>query len=170
MMRLDYYVRAFYDLNYPETAVSAYQEILSFNELLQFYPKLKNITVYNKDVMVVLFDTLKDHYSELFLNWIKVLIEDRHLRSFKRITQIYLSLLIKDQLYFVVDVKSAHPLSNQTQEKILKLVQDNYGLALEIDYEIDPNLVMGLVISINHQVIDLTALGQLKHLASEVLQ
>ena len=170
MMRLDYYVRAFYDLNLPDNVVKAYREILSLEKLLEEYPLLKDISISNKSVINILKETLNDYYSEIFINFLLVLIEDRYLSNFERVSKLYLSYLIKDNLYFVVDIKSAQALSKQVKEKINLLIKENYGNDLELNYQVIPELVMGLVISINHQVIDLSALGQLKHLASEVLQ
>ncbi len=170
MTRLDYYVAAYYDMLEPSKRVTAYHEISSFHALLTNWLELAELLSNNQTVRQLLLPELATDYSELFLNWIKVLAEDRYLTSFQRVDQLYLQLLMKDGLYYLIEVASPQALSLKFKQELVNLFKQSYGQDLMINYEIEPELLLGLKISINHEVVDLSALSQLKHLASEVVK
>lgn len=70
---------------------------------------------------------------------------------------------------FDAHVVSVHPLSDAQKERLSRLVEQRFSLTVRhITEELDPSLLGGFIVTVNHKVIDASVKTQLKEIRSKL--
>lgn len=120
------------------------------NETMQRLLKLPNIT--RREQLLIQY--LKDSYSEIFFNFILLLLKNNRYSLFRQIFYDYLSQHDKFNNRMKADVISAVPLSEVVSSDLKKILKEQFNADVRIENEVDPSILAGFIIRINGQVFN----------------
>ena len=128
-------------------------KVLEENEdlsLLLNHPKVSQ-----DEKMEVLEDCFKEYVSKEMLGLLKLVVTKDRFSSMKDILENFLSQVKEYKNIGLAKVTSAMQLSDEQKDRIkAKLLETTKYVEFEIEYEIDPELIGGLVIRIGDRVVD----------------
>lgn len=135
-------------------------------ELVDF---LANPVVKTEAKETLLERTLAEQIHPIWLTTLKVLTQRRRLMFVAEVCHRYLQLQRKLQKIALAEVISAVELSQEQKQAIAERVK-HLGQAdqVEVETQIDPDLIGGVVIKVGSQVIDLSLRGQLRRMALQL--
>lgn len=96
-----------------------------------------------------------------FLN---ILLQKRKIALLPFISELYKKSYAEFEQIFPAKVLSALNLDASLQQKIKKFLEQKFGFKVAMEFDIDPQLIGGVVIRINDRVIDGSIYGQLQRL------
>lgn len=137
----------------------------------------------NKDYILLLsapnipksqrLDALKQafesHVHEYILSFVQLLCEKGKIADFCEIAKEYHALKAAFERVSKITVKSAVPLTSEQKAKLEKKLESTYNIKVQAQYEIDTNLLGGLVVEMDGKVIDASVrhrLGEVKDVIS----
>lgn len=97
-------------------------------------------------------------------NFIQLLAKSRRLSALSAIAELFEQLRAAEEKVITAHVKSVIPLNDQDQAKLTSALQTKFGRKVLLQCEIDPELLGGLFIRADDQVIDGSIRGQLQRL------
>lgn len=103
-------------------------------------------------------------------NFVKVLAENNELRQFDQIAQEFHKLELNKKGIKQVEVTSAHPLSKENEQHILKELNKLVKNDLELVKKLDEKLIGGLVVRMDDQLIDTSVKSNLDKLKKELIK
>jgi len=106
----------------------------------------------------LLIQHLKDSYSEIFFNFILLVLKNNRYPLLEQIFHDYLSLHDKFNNRIKADVISAVPLSHDVSLDLAKNLKDQFKADVRIENKIDPSILGGLIIRIDGQVFNASIL------------
>ncbi len=135
-------------------------------ELVDF---LANPVVKTKAKETLLERTFTEQIHPIWLTTLKVLAQRRRLMFVAEVCRRYLQLQRKLQKIALAEVTSAVELTEEQKQAIAERVK-HLGQAdqVEVETQIDPDLIGGVVIKVGSQVIDLSLRGQLRRMALQL--
>lgn len=102
--------------------------------------------------------------------FLMLLVDRRRIFLLEGIAQHYLTLLRKLNNTVLAEVKSTVELSDSQRETVIQKVKDMTGAAqVELQTQLDPELIGGVVIKIGSQVLDASIRGQLRRISTALL-
>jgi F-type H+-transporting ATPase subunit delta len=125
-----------------------------------------------KNYAQALFDSLsesnpKDHDAVLD-NFVKLLAENNDLRMFDDISQEFHKLDLAKKGIKQVEVSTAHPISHDTEKEIIKELNKLVKGDFELKKKIDEQLLGGVVIQMDDQVLDASIKNNLEQLKQDL--
>lgn len=131
-------------------------------ELQQF---LANPVIKADDKKAVVSQIIGDGVNPYMRNFLMLLVDRSRILFLDRIGQQYLALLRKLNNTVLAEVTSAVELNDGQKETLVQRVKQISNAAdVEIQTQIDPSLIGGVVIKIGSQVIDASIRGQLRRI------
>ncbi|RME59450.1 MAG: ATP synthase F1 subunit delta, partial [Candidatus Dadabacteria bacterium] len=114
-------------------------------------------------------------HNELFINFSKLLAQNKRLSFLKEISDAFEELVNEKKRRGVVYVFSARELSQQEKEKVLSCVVSSLKGSLAVEdvqvvWEVDPSILAGIVLRIGDKIFDGSLAGELKALRETLLQ
>lgn len=167
MMHHNVYAIAFYKAS-DKDPVAAYNELQFLRSVFQNV-HLYDAFLFDGSRFKEIEDIVKDSVNENTFNFIKVLIEDTMFDQFEDICTSYRDLLIKDKLWNLCILESDHELNAEFLNKLKKQIEDRLGENVEYQFRTTQNMGPGIRIYLNHDLLDLSILGRLGQIKSEVL-
>lgn len=135
---------------------SLQQAVFLSPELLQYFNSPGKYSI--KESFIVKIAT-KYNISALVTNFMKQIIKNNRIELLPEIIESY-KLLMSDKR--LVEITSARKIDKADYAKIEKIAQKEFGSNLEIKYEIDEDLIGGMVMRCGNSLLDASIAGMLK--------
>ncbi len=114
----------------------------------------------------VLSQVLGEGANPYLHNFLMLLVDRRRISLLEPICQQYLVLLRQSNQTVLAEVISAVELTPEQQQSIRdKVIAMTKAREVELDTQIDPELIGGVIIKVGSQVIDASLRGQLRRLS-----
>ena len=169
------YARALFSLAGDENRVAEVRaELRSLGALLEASPQLRDVLLQplhpaaeRRRVLEGVSDKLGA--SSLLRRFYSYLIDQRRLVAFAEIEAEFVRLADEAAGKKKARVRSAQPLSAEQQTRLARALAARAGTSVELEIEVDPGLVGGLVAQIGDTVYDGSLRTQLTQLRSTLL-
>lgn len=109
-----------------------------------------------------------DGADENFLNFLELLAENHRLPVLNRIRRDFESFWAEEKQLLPVTITSAVPLHHRTAKKIGDRIQEQTGREVQLETEVNPDLIGGLVIRVGNRVLDASLRNKLDRLRRTV--
>lgn len=167
------YCDALFEIAKEENKLDIYKEQLSFVKdtvladakfsAVMNHPKIK------KEEKKELLDTIfQNEIEHLLLNFLKILVDKNRFRILNDITKEFVKSYNKENNIQVVYIKSAKELSAVQKDELCLSLTKKLGKKLDPVYMVDEDLLAGIRVKINDQIIDNTAKSKLERLKKQV--
>ncbi len=169
------YARALFSLASEENRVAAVREELRrLGALLEASPELRAVLLQplhpaaeRRSVLESVAERLAA--SSLLRRFYSYLIDQRRLVAFAEIEAEFVRLADEAAGRSRVRLKTAQPLSEAQTERLVRALSARAGTQVELEIEVDPELVGGLVAQLGDTVYDGSLRTQLQQLRSALL-
>lgn len=137
-------------------------DINAFNEVLS------NPMVEDDKKVQLLKTAIEEPIHPCLIRFIDFLIEKKRENKILLIALKYQEMYRKDKNLLKADVTTAAELSEQTLEQIRDFVRQTFHCDVEMHVKIDPSLIGGFTIDIEHDRMDASLAGRLNQLKKEL--
>lgn len=102
----------------------------------------------------VLNDIFKNDLSERIMNFLKILIEKKHINELKAIIEALKDNIDAENGIKKVTVISAIELNNEIKNEITEILGKKLNKEINANWQIDEGIIAGLIVKIDDNVID----------------
>lgn len=170
--------------NYADALVQIGQDgVLSYDEILKNIESVRDICSGSPDLEMVLQnptisddikysiidEVFKKDINEKIIDFIKVLIEKKRFGEFKGIVEAYRNELDKINNLQRVSVTSAVELNEDMKNRITQKLEKRLSKSIVAEWLIDTEIIGGLVVKINDDVIDSSLKNKLENLSKNLI-
>ena len=156
---------------------------MKFDEILNDLNIIKEITSQSKDLVAVMENPAIDdktkyeiidsvfskQVNDKIINFLKVLISKKRFQELNNIVQAYSDELDKINNIKRAEVISAVELSKEQMQKLTKKLQNKLKKNVVIKSSLDKNIIGGLIIKIDDDVIDNSLKNKLENLSKNII-
>ena len=162
MIKIETYAQALFEVVADPKMI--YQDLLVFETLLSD-SEIKQVFTRNYAEPKVL-DPLWESLSmqEETIRCLKLMQSDHRILDYERFMESYKALLVKYNYIALAKVTSAIKLDDKKIIALKDMLSKKYAGEIEMEISEDPSLIKGMVVKINHDVIDTS----LKHKLEQI--
>ena len=113
---------------------------------------------------------LLDGADEIFINFLKLLIENHRMPVIFRIRDEYERLWEEENRTLPVEITSAIALDEATTESLGKTIGERAGRKVTLAAHVDPNILGGIIIRVGNSILDASIRNRLEQLRRHVAQ
>lgn len=118
-----------------------------------------------KKVLIETFGKSVNEFTSLFLN----MLVDNKREAFLKNIALYFNDLVKEDLGIQsVSIKSATPLTKETEATLVKAVKDAYNKEVELTTEVDERLIGGFIMRVEDKELDASVATSLRLIKREL--
>ena len=169
---------------YADSLIQAGKDgLMKFDEILNDLNIIKDITSQSKDLVAVmenpgiddktkneiLDSVFSGQINDKIINFLKVLINKKRFNELNNIIQAYSDELDKINNIKRVEVISAVELSNEQMQKLTEKLQNKLKKNVIITRSLDRDIIGGLIIKIDDDVIDNSLKNKLENLSKNII-
>ena len=103
------------------------------------------------------------------MNFLKILIDKKRFQEFSQIRAAYINKLNKINNIQPVSVTSAVELTDEQKKNIIGKLEEKLKKQVQPLWNIDENIIAGLVVKINDDVIDTSLKNKINKISKELL-
>ncbi len=144
------------DLNTVLDVINSSKEF----ELTMLNPSISLQTKYE-----IIDEIFKKELNEKVLNFIKILVEKNRFNEFEQIIQAYSNELDEMNNIKRVEIVSAVELSDEQKQKTIEKLHIRLNKEVKVNWALDTNIIGGLVIKIDDDIIDTSLKNKLDKLS-----
>ncbi len=152
-----------------EADKNALSDLLTVNEAINSSKDFE-LTMLNPSISLqtkyeIIDEIFKKDLNEKVLNFIKILVEKNRFNEFEQIIQAYSNE--QDELNNIkrVEVVSAVELSENQKQKTIEKLQTRLQKEVKVNWTLDTNIIGGLIIKIDDDIIDTSLKNKLDKLS-----
>ncbi len=145
----------------------------NIRQILNMSPELREIlnnpTVSYEIKIDIVNEIFKNEVGSTMLDFIKILIEKKRFGEFSQIYRAYIEKL--NEIYNIKPVKivSAIELSEEEKQQVIKKLENKLNKTIQPEWELDDDIIAGLVIKIDDDVIDMSIKNRLAKLKKDLM-
>lgn len=109
-----------------------------------------------------------DNSSDYSKNLIELLASNKKIMLLPEIARQYAILLATEKQELAAEIISAFPLSDQQKQRLQGVLETRFKNKIILDCKTDQNLLGGLMVRINDQIIDGSVLGRIERLRTKL--
>jgi ATP synthase F1 delta subunit len=113
-------------------------------------------------------DKVVDGGNEHFVNFLKLIAERHRMPAVFRIRREFDSLWREENKLLEVRITSAVDLDEDLVKSIGQRIEEQTGKQIDLDANVDPDVIGGLVLRVGNMVMDASVRGRLERLRKEV--
>ena len=113
-------------------------------------------------------DKVVDGGNEHFVNFLKLIAERHRMPALFRMRREFDALWREENKLLEVRITSAIDLDDELVENIGKRIEEQTGKQIDLDANVDPDVIGGLVLRVGNMVMDASVRGRLERLRKEV--
>jgi F-type H+-transporting ATPase subunit delta len=113
-------------------------------------------------------DKIVDGGNERFVNFLKLIAERHRMPAIFRMRRVFDGMWKEEHKLLEVRITSAIELDDDLIQTIGKRIEDQTGRQIDLDANVDPDLIGGLVLRVGNKVLDSSVRGRLERLRKEV--
>uniref|UniRef100_UPI00402836B9 ATP synthase F1 subunit delta n=1 Tax=Candidatus Scatousia sp. TaxID=3085663 RepID=UPI00402836B9 len=114
-------------------------------------------------------DVFKDDISNTMMDFIKILIEKKRFNEFSQIYKAYTNRLNEINNIQPVTIVSAVELTDSDKAQVIQKLENKLNKTVKADWELNEDIIAGLVIKINDNVIDMSIKHKLAGLKKDLM-
>jgi F-type H+-transporting ATPase subunit delta len=166
------YAKTLFDLaQESDKTTEIYQELTGLCQLIQENDNLRAIissAALTRSEHQAIFETLSEKLklSTILGRFLAILAENRRLNRIFDIQQIVQEMVDSTQGLTQVDVVSVYDLTQEQQTTVQKLLSDYTAGNVAVNYNLNPELLGGILVRMGNHVIDLSIATKLQNLAT----
>lgn len=167
------YAKAIFDLaKENKSASDYYQALLVINEVIINDEEVNkvfahpSINVSNKKD--ILYKSLCNKVDELLIHFLYVLLDNGRLLDLPLVIEAYKQLLDEYENKVEVDVYSKYPLEESIRENLIQKLEKHYHKTVIINEHIDENLIGGIKLVSNKEVLDSSVVSTLDNMKNSL--
>lgn len=115
-------------------------------------------------------ERILDGADEVFLNFLKVLIENHRMPVIFRTRQQFERMWERENKLLPVDITSAIELDQATTESLGARIGERAGRKVKLTAHVDPNILGGVVLRVGNSILDASIRNRLEQLRRHVAQ
>lgn len=142
-------------------------------EILNMSPELREIlnnpTISLQAQTDIAIDVFKNEVSSTMLDFIKIVIDKKRFKEFSQIYRAYLEKLNEISNIQPVKVTSAIELSEDKKLQVIKKLEEKLNKTVKPEWELDDDIIAGLVIRIGDNVIDMSLKNKLAKMKKDLI-
>lgn len=169
------YVKAIFTLAKEQNKLNEWNDILDLLSVLAKDASVINLLKNPRVEYAKQWDFLASVSTQLLQNnqlsvtpevmqLLQLLLMKRKIELLPTIANLYKKSLAKFEGIFPAKVVSALPLNVSMQNALKNSLQEKYGFKVTLEFKVDPQIIGGVIINVNDQVIDGSVLGQMQRL------
>jgi F-type H+-transporting ATPase subunit delta len=108
--------------------------------------------------------------EEIFLNFLKLLIEKHRMPVIFRIRQAFEQLWEEENRTLPVEITSAIELDQGTTESLVRQIGERAGRKVKLATRVDPDILGGLIVRVGNSILDASIRNRLEQLRRHVAQ
>ncbi len=153
-ININLYVTALYEAAKENNPLEYLDQIDDFVKLLNSDDEISKflLTTYNQFDVVV--DVLSESFTKQFINFLRILYEDRFLKKIVEIQNLYAKTLMEKKHLSIVDIYSKDPLSEEAIKQIINMLEKKYPKPFRMSQNIDESLIGGYILKVNGDIYD----------------
>ena len=168
------YSDALFEIAKEEHKLDVYKEQLCLvRDLMvqdtKFQSVMNHPKIRKEEKKQLLESVYKDKIEAMLLNFMKLLVDKNRFRILPDITKEFVKSYNLEMGIQVVLIKSAHALSQQEETRLKETLEKKLGKTIDPVFSVDEDLMAGIRIKINDQIIDNTAKAKLERLKKQVV-
>lgn len=145
------------------SGLNAVSNIINSSKYFVFV--MENPTISQETKFEIIDEVFKNELDEKVLNFLKILVEKNRFKEFDQIYQAYTNEVDKINNLKRVEVISAVQLSKEQKQKTKERLQTRLQKNVEINWTLDKEIIGGLVIKIDDNIIDSSLKNKLDKLS-----
>jgi F-type H+-transporting ATPase subunit delta len=149
-------------------------ELEKVMDLLKTHPQLQQIlsnpSVNNQKKKKVLQDLLLGKIDSQILNFLLLLIDKRRLDGLWDISKKYRQLVQKELGILNAHLITAVPIDVKLKEKVKSKLEQLYRKKIEIQESVNPQIIGGMILMVDNQMIDHSIKNRLYRLKQNLLE
>ena len=111
-----------------------------------------------------------DGGNEYLINFLQLIAERHRMPALFRMRRAFDALWREENKLLEVRISSAVELDEDTIKSIGSRIEEQTGQRIDLDANVDPDLIGGLVLRVGNMVLDSSVRGRLERLRKEVAQ
>ena len=149
-------------------------DVTSFANLLEHEPSLRlflaslRVTAEEKNDLIV--RAIAERASGLFVKFVLLLVEKKRMDEFGEIAAAFEALYEESRNILSVDLITAVPLDAELERKARKTIEQRTGKTARLEKRVDPNIIGGMIMIADGQIMDGSIRSQLEELRQELLE
>ena len=167
------YGEAAFKIALEDNSLESWSENLELLSDVISDPKMTNILSdpkINDEVSLnFLSSFLNDSKDVNLANFLSLLIKTKRVCYMKEITEIFNSLKFKHNNVRIVEVESAHAIAPDQLESLISLLKEKYKTDVKAELTINKEIIAGIKIKSNNEVIDLTTKNRLDQMRQQLI-
>ena len=169
------YARALFQIAVERGLLAQIQEeVDSLAEALHRNPDLRTVLrsqqISKTEKKSTLEHVLGDKASKVFLNFLYLLLQKNRERLFEIIASEFDRLVDQHQKRLRANAITAVPLDSEFVGKLKKLLDSTYQAHVDIENQVDPDILGGIIIRVDGQVFDGSLQSQLRRLRAQLVE
>ena len=129
---------------------------------------LQNPTISFEQKLEIIDAIFKDNIGTNIINYLKILTEKKHISEIPAIIEIIKNTLDESNGIKAITIISALELTKEYKEKITTVLENKIGKQIKPNWQIDENIIAGLVIKIDDDVIDTSIKTKLEKIKGNI--
>jgi ATP synthase F1 delta subunit len=113
-------------------------------------------------------DKVVDDANEHFVNFLKLIAERHRMPALFRMRRAFDALWREENKLLEVRITSAVELDEELVKTIGRRIEEQTGKQIDLDANVDPDVIGGLVLRVGNKVMDASVRGRLERLRKEV--
>jgi F-type H+-transporting ATPase subunit delta len=163
------YAMAVFRMAWQEDSLEEWSDLLRLLSLVVSDPLMREVLadprVPRETLVSLVLSVLGDAVSERGRNLIRMLVDNQRLGLAPEIARQFETERARAQQRETVEVLSAYPLGEEIMGIIVRAMRERLGHEVDIEVEVDPSIIGGVVIRAGDRVIDGSVKGRLAQLA-----
>lgn len=149
------------------TDLNTIREITSSSQELIDVMESPAISVNTKDEIIN--NVFSNQINEKLINFLKVLIDKKRFYELNEIIEAYSNKV--DEIHNIkrVEVVSAVEVSDNRKQRLIEKLQNKLNKTIITNWTINPNIIGGLVIKIDDDIIDSSLKNKLENLSKNII-
>lgn len=140
--------------------------IFNHNPKLVKFLKAPQVTL--KEKKKLLWDSLKEKFDLMFINFLSFLIQKRRLGHLVSIGNVY-RLLVNEYLErWEADIITAVPIDAQSERKLVEKLEKLFHKEINLKNRIDPKIIGGAILVTSNEMLDWSLTGRLRKLKEKL--
>lgn len=167
------YAQAIFDLaKENKSASDYYQALLVINDAIIKDEEINKVFAHPSITLgekkSILEKSLSSNVDEVLIHFLFVLLDNNRLFELPLIIEAYKELLDEYENKMEVDVYSKYPLDSKTKEELVAKLEKHYQKTIIINEHLDDNVIGGVKIVSNKEVLDSSVLSTLDNMKNSL--
>lgn len=134
----------------------------------QFYEALSNPMVNDDEKLKLLLAATGEPVHPCLHDFFRFLIEKKRENKIHLIALEYQEMYRQENHLLRADVTTAAPPDDKTLSHLVEFVKQNFHCEVEMHVKVDPSLIGGFTLDIEHERLDASIAGQLQQIKEEL--